>query len=214
MRMKKIILFFCFVFLPLQAHAECADATCYFDTGHGYYMQEDYAQAENWLVKAAEAGHGDAQVRLGFLYGENHFDGVKHNLEKAQYWLTKAAEQNADGGKFRLGNFYAHYIKPPDYQKAAYWLKKSADENNNPSAQYDLGRLYMSDNLGEPDLDQSAKYLVMAAENDLKQAQITLVSLYEDQKEYAKALKWVDVLANGRNGAIYWKNKATELKSK
>lgn len=215
MRLKKIILFLFLISAPLQvqAQADCADVTCYFDTGHDFYMQENYPAAEEWLLKAAEAGSGPAQVRLGFMYGENHFEGVQADPDKAEYWLTQAAEQDADGGKFRLGNFYLHTLKPPDFDKAAYWLKRSADENDDPNAQYDIARLYLSDNLGQPDILQGEKYMVMAAENGIKNAQIELVSFYEDQENYQKALHWAAVLSRSRSGGLYWKNKVSQLKT-
>lgn len=210
--MKRLFLIIALTTLPFTARADCVSAECTFQKGNEYFMERDYPKAEDWLLRAAEQGHGQAQIRLGFMYGEHHFDGVEDNLEKAEYWLTKAANQNAEGGKFRLGNFYQHYQKPPDYQKSAYWLKKSADDNDYGSAQYDLARLYLSDHLGPADHAKGEHYLNLAAEKGLKQAQIALVTYYEEHGQIENALKWAEQLAKTDRASSYWQGKANTLR--
>ena len=177
-------------------------------------MQQDYPAAEKWLLQAAKRGHGQAQIRLGFLYGENHFPGIETNLGTAEYWLIQAADQDAVHAKFRLGNFYQNYLKPPDYPKAEHWLKRASDEDNDGSAQYDLARLYMSEYLAAPDLPQAEKYLTAAAPNNIRQAQIELVRFYEDQTQFDKALYWADHLSKSKTAARYWKGKTEMLKNR
>lgn len=62
---------------------------------HGVPYIKDSDQALSWLTKAAEAGYGPAQSRLGEKYIDGDGDGVKADLPTACEWLIKAA-RNGD----------------------------------------------------------------------------------------------------------------------
>lgn len=212
MRMKKIILIFLFLLIPNIAQADCTAMNCAFEKGHAYFMQKEYAAAEEWLLKAAEQGHGEAQLRLGFMYGEHHYAGIEHDPVQSEYWLQKAVDQDVKGSKFRLAIFYMHYLKPADYTKAAKWLKRAADEDNDKSAQYDLASLYLSGNLGTADAEAAEYYLLKSAQNGHKHARIKLVHFYENAGNYKKAHEWANILAEGRGGP-FWVQKTKDLKT-
>jgi Sel1 repeat len=64
---------------------------CYWN---GWGVPEDRVAAEAWLRKAAERGHGDAQVSLGDLV---RFD----DMREAYRWYSIAAESNHPGAYIR-----------------------------------------------------------------------------------------------------------------
>ena len=179
----------------------------------GQYTDPNYPKAEEWYLKAAENGQVRAQIRLGFMYAENHFPGIENNLEKGEYWFQQAANQNTPEGLFRLGNFYHHYLKPPNYEKTLFWLEKAA-ELNYGAAQYDLARIYQSDKIPEQKPDLALKHMEAAANNGIRQAQMALANHYENEGNYTKALDWASILANGKGRPFYWRNKVRELKTK
>jgi len=178
----------------------------------GSKTDPNYPKAEEWYLKAAKNGNRRAQIRLGFMYAENHFPGVTHDLTKGEHWFLQAAKQNEADGLFRMGNFYHHYSKPPNYEKTVYWLEKAATKNYG-AAQYDLARIYNSDKLGTPKLDKSWGYMEAAAKNDIRQAQMAMTKHYEDQGEFEKALHWANKLANGAGKPRYWREKVIALQN-
>lgn len=179
----------------------------------GMHTKTDYPKAEKWYLKAGENGIVRAQIRLGFMYAENHFPGVENNLEKGEYWFKQAADQDVAEGLFRMGNFYHHYIKPPNYEKTIYWLEKAAEKNYG-AAQYDLARIYNSDKIPEKKPELALKHMENAAENGIRQAQMALVKHYEDQGNNLKALQWAQKIASSKGTPLYWKDKVKDLKKK
>jgi TPR repeat protein len=71
--------------------------------GHLYYKENNYRtydEAAQWLLKAAEGGHRQAQETLGIKYSTG--DRVPKSLAKAEYWLQKAADQGSNSAKQSL----------------------------------------------------------------------------------------------------------------
>jgi len=145
----------------------------------GWCQIINYPKAEKWYLKAATAGNGKAQLRLGFLYAEKHFTGVKTDLDAAEKWFLKAAKQNVGDAQFRLGNFYLHYTKPAKIDLAEKWLLKAAN-NNHITAQYDLGLLYQNEAYKKLyDIKKSISWLTKAAGNSHYHAMISLAQYYQ-----------------------------------
>ncbi|MHC4258476.1 MAG: tetratricopeptide repeat protein, partial [Planctomycetota bacterium] len=59
-----------------------------YSTGQG--LPPDDARAVEWLRKAAEQGHLDAQCDLGMMYQSGR--GVKRNMNHAIQWWVKASQ--------------------------------------------------------------------------------------------------------------------------
>ncbi|MCU0990753.1 MAG: SPOR domain-containing protein [Xanthomonadales bacterium] len=66
----------------------------------------DFRQAREWLLKAAELGHADAQAKLGFLYTDGK--GVARDYAQAFEWFSKAAKGGSVDGLYNLGIFYLY----------------------------------------------------------------------------------------------------------
>ncbi len=63
-----------------------------YEWGNG--VPQDYAQAANWYLNAAEQGDSLAQWNLGSLYDER-----TQNYAEAYFWLDIAASEKIDGVK-------------------------------------------------------------------------------------------------------------------
>lgn len=192
-----------------QGHmlAQYQTAETYF-AGDG--VPTDYARAKEWYLKAAKQGHGLSQLRLGFLTAEKHFEGVTADLADAETWFKKAAEQDAGDARFRLGNFYINYKRPPDYAQGRLWLEKAA-EGGHRTAMYDLGRLLFAGAHVEKDEATGMKWITKAAEENLLQAQMTLVDIHTDAKEPLKALKWILRLTATPAAPAFYLDKAADM---
>ncbi|KAG0056820.1 hypothetical protein BGZ89_002002 [Linnemannia elongata] len=69
---------------------------------HG--VPQDYAQATEWYLKAAEQSHPTAQYNMGSMYEEG--EGVPQDYSRAMDWYLKAAEQGHLDGLYNIGSMY------------------------------------------------------------------------------------------------------------
>jgi len=58
-------------------------------------------EAVKWFRLAADQGHADAQVKLGWAYAAG--EGVAKDPIEAVKWFRKATEQGNAGAQFNLG---------------------------------------------------------------------------------------------------------------
>ena len=88
-----------------QAKANEGDPGAQFSLGLKYASGEgadqDYVQAAQWYLKAADQGHGLAQFNLGTMYSEGQ--GLVRDDATALTWFHKAARQGDAGAQFSLG---------------------------------------------------------------------------------------------------------------
>ena len=106
--------------------AEHGDISAQWGLGYCYYKQNNAREAFNWLSKAAEAGHSNAQYYLGTLY-TMHLDGIPHDSKMAFYWLDKAAlngNQDAFNYVQRLYGLYEEYMPLPVRNQYRYQKKR------------------------------------------------------------------------------------------
>ena len=95
--------------------AEHNDVSAQWGLGYCYYKQNNAREAFNWLLKAAEAGHSNAQYYLGTLYALLD-NGVPNDEKQAFYWLDKAAlNGNKDAFNYvkRFYGIYERYMPIP-----------------------------------------------------------------------------------------------------
>ncbi len=97
-------------------------------------------------------------------------------------WRT-AAENNDAGAAFKLGSALLDgVITKRNPKEAVRWLKKSA-KLGDARAQRELGTLYDRGEAGlKKSLRQAARYYLMAAHQDLPDAQYNIAVMYEDGK--------------------------------
>ncbi len=126
-------------FSKLLIQAESGDLQAQLRVGvafeFGTGVQQDYAQAAHWYLRAAERGHWGAQINLSFLYWEGR--GVPKDRDRALAWDQKAmaamhkeADQGNAEAQFNLGKAYAEgRTMPPNHIEAAKWFRKAAEQN-------------------------------------------------------------------------------------
>jgi len=88
-----------------KAKADSGDADAQFGLGFKYAncdgAAQDYAQAAQWYLKAADQSHSLAQFNLAVMYANGQ--GVPKDDAKALVWFQKAALQGDAGAQFNLG---------------------------------------------------------------------------------------------------------------
>lgn len=77
------------------------NSTAEYEQGKKLYDEKKYNEAFPLLLKAAEAGHSDAQMHVGKMYYNGW--GVAHSHEKGRAWHEKAARQ---GNKESIQKIY------------------------------------------------------------------------------------------------------------
>lgn len=70
-----------------------------YETGDG--VAQDDGKALNLYRRAAELGHADAQMKLGYFY--HNGKGTSQNYTEAVKWHRKAAEQGLSVAQYNLG---------------------------------------------------------------------------------------------------------------
>lgn len=142
-------------------------------------MTEENIRAFGLFLRAAEAGHGEAQYILAsscYLTGQ----GVPKDNGEVLKWYRKAAEHEHPHAQYTLGTYYlAGVVVPQDYQEAAKWFRKAAEGDDvapqhhlaprfndglRAMAQYKLGCCYR-DGQGVPqDYVEAVKWYWLAAD--------------------------------------------------
>lgn len=87
----------------IYAEAHYAIAKLYWE---GSGVEQDYRQAHEWLLRAAELGHAGAQAKLGFMYTDGL--AVRQDFGRAFDWYSKAARGGNVDGLYNLGIFYSY----------------------------------------------------------------------------------------------------------
>jgi TPR repeat protein len=172
-------------------------------------IQADFAQAYEWMAKAAEAGSVAAMVEVAeaLWYGR----GVSPNPRRAVDWAERAADAGSVDAKVDLGLFHYFGYKIynsdgdvddaktvlPDASLALLWFGRAAQANN-PRAQYNLAiMMERGDGLPIPQPEIAARYYRLAAHGGFEDAEIDL----------AERLRSGRILTNPENGA----NEAVDL---
>lgn len=167
----------------LQALADTGDkdalyhlATLY-DRGYGPIVPDTVRSTELY-IRAAEAGHNEAQNYLGYrLY---RGDGVERNVEQALQWLENSAMAGNARAAGNLGYLllYGDGVAHDD-ENAAFWLQIAADKGV-ATAMSMLGDLYMEGKGVELDSVKGMQYYRRAFERGLADAGYKLEAAQKD----------------------------------
>jgi TPR repeat protein len=87
-----------------ETRAGHGDADAQFSLGvhfAGEGAKQDYAQAAQWYLKAADQSHSLAQFNLAIMYASGQ--GVPRDDAKSKVWMQKAADQGDAGAQFNIG---------------------------------------------------------------------------------------------------------------
>ena len=83
---------------------------------NGWGVPQDYSQAREWYLKAANQGNMQAQASMGLLYYKGW--GVAQNYDTALEWYAKAAAQGYEVAKKRIESITLLKEVKPFIQKA------------------------------------------------------------------------------------------------
>ena len=121
----------------------------------------DYPAAAEWYKLAAEHGHAEAQVYLGFMYMKGQ--GVPEDQSEAVKWSRLVAEQGDPRGQHNLGAAYADgQGVPQDYAEARKWFRLAAEQGE-ATAQLNLGVMYHEGQGVPQDYVEAHKWYNLAA---------------------------------------------------
>ncbi len=161
---------------------------------------QNYAQALQLYLRAAEAGDAEAQYISGGMYLKGL--GVDKDFKKAFKLLYEAAENGKSspeseqilGQAFLLGS-----AVPKNYEKALQWYHLAA-ENGNKDAQNELGYMYFVGNGVEQDVEKGGTFFIKAAYNGMAIAQYNVGIMYFTGKgvkatDLEKSYAWLNVAA-------------------
>ena len=144
----KILLFSCLL-VSVSAFAGDADSLVtaspvsaieMYNRGTAALSDKQYAEALEWLSRAAGQGHAMAQNNLGGMYANGL--GVAKNEAEAVKWYRKAAEQGHATAQNNLGTMYERGTGvAKDVAEAVKWYRKAAEQGH-ATAQNNLGTMY------------------------------------------------------------------------
>jgi hypothetical protein len=111
------------------------------------------AEAREWLLKAAQADNGGAQVELGYQCEYPQSDGplwrAVANLPDAVRWYRRAADLGWAVGQYHLGLCYLEGKGVEQDEERALELMRSSADQENPGAMSELAGMYAR-GIGEP----------------------------------------------------------------
>ena len=87
-----------------ETRAGHGDAEAQFSLGVKFAQEgaaQDYAQAAQWYLKAADQSHTLAQFNLGIMYASGQ--GVARDEAKSRVWMQKAADLGDAGAQYNIG---------------------------------------------------------------------------------------------------------------
>ena len=166
---------------------------------------EDYAKALRLLRQAAEAGHAQAQYRLGIMHA--NAEGVQLDYTNAANWLRRAADQDLGHAQSLLGWLYAMgYGVEQDDGQAGHWYLKAAEQGF-AKDQYTVAAMYRWGRYGvERNLSEMIRWYERAANQGFAPAQYALGQMLargiEVRKDAVTAFQWLSMaIVNGSESA-------------
>lgn len=148
----------------MRLAAAQGDASAQFEVAsrlaEGKGTDQDLREAAQWYQRSAANGFALAQFRLATLYERGL--GVKADRQRAQIWYERAATQGNVKAMHNLAVLAASRSPNGDYETAARWFK-AASEHGLADSQYNLAVLYENGMGVKQDLEESYKWLILAA---------------------------------------------------
>lgn len=183
-------------------------------------LPEDHIQAFDLYLKAAEAGHSEAQYELARMFEEGR--GTDPDAGEAAKWLEKSAQNGCAEAQYKLAEMKflsatrwseQASLETDDETARSEAMKKykrdlsrsvdgyrKAAEGNVAAAQYMLGRLHASGEGVVRDMNQSLQYYKQAAEQGVVESLFYIGLMYHAGSGISKDL----------NKAVFFYQKAAE----
>jgi TPR repeat protein len=168
--------------------------------GQTYYETSDFADAANWLSKAALKKNLSAMAILSWMYTKG--EGMPKNGEKGFNLALQAAEL---GGPYSQEYVGSHFFSNGDYSNAAEWYFKAAKQGNvvaerEMSWMYDHGRGVAADER------EAFAWALKAAQQGDHAAMRAIAHRYENGNGVAanavEAKMWTSKLASAESESV------------
>jgi TPR repeat protein len=134
--------------------------------GNGVAQDERRAFILN--VEAAEGGHADAVLAMGWFYLNGV--GVERDVKRARKWYRESARRGEPKAMFSLGQIA---YDERDFSDALMWFTRAAEAGHARSL-YWLGKLYWRGQAVDQDQKQAMRHFHSAAMNKVREAQRVL----------------------------------------
>jgi hypothetical protein len=176
-----------------QALKRAEQAEAYYNLAWDFYTQdteEGYKCAVENFIKAANAGHGEAQTDLG--YCRYHGLGTDCDIPNALVWWKKAAAQGNLKSQYNLGVHYQETYKKSknsqDIEEAVRWYTGAAKKNH-AGALNNLGTCYEQGIGVEKDIVKAVECYRQAAKLNYPLACYNLAACYEAGEDVPEDIK-------------------------
>jgi len=155
----------------------------------GNKVKKDENKGVELLTRAAELGHSDAQLDLGFYYGMGQL-GLEQDYNTAYQWYLKSANQSNPIALSNLGIFFRDGTAvQQDIVAAESYFQKSIAAGNEKAFCY-LGDLYR-DNSERYSIEKAIESYKNGADVGQSSCQYSLGETYKESlQNYAESIKW------------------------
>lgn len=150
--------------------AEAGDTDACLCMGGILFERGEFHEAEGFFLSAAMKGDVKAEYNLGLLYMGDYLG--EPDPEKAREWFEYAAEEGFAFAQTMLGNMC---LDAGDAASAEGFFRSSAEQGE-PTAQYNLGALGLSDQV-RMDFTEAVEWLTKAAQQGMEPAYALLMQI-------------------------------------
>jgi TPR repeat protein len=159
----------------------------------------EYQSALEILKRLADNGNADAQYRVGQMYNFGY--GTKVDTEKAKYYYQLVIDKY-DFPDAYINLAFIYLENDRNTNKALELLYKI--ENTYPAAQHSIGKIFNNGINIKPNLSESFKWYLKAANNNFAYSQYMLGVFYENglggiTRDIKKAKEWYSKASNNGN---------------
>jgi len=155
---------------------------------YGQGVVQDYRHAYGWYEKAAQLGNAYAQNSVGWLHEHGH--GADMSYVKAYEWYDKASLQGLPEAQYNLGKLcYRGLGTAQNYSLALRWFQSAVEHDYLP-AYVSAGMLYANGLGCQKDRNKAKILFEKGAIGGMRDAQVYLANLYEEDNENEKAFSW------------------------
>ncbi len=161
--------FFLAFYLTLSAAGQSAGLPATTRPSGAASLRREQRRMAHHILRQAEAGKLDAELRLAELY--YYGIGVAPDHARVLYWYNRAAAQGSARAELRLGDLYRYglIVSPNPARAAAHdrralqILAARAARNKRPQDDYALGMISLVGRAGKPDPRQALHWFHLAA---------------------------------------------------
>ncbi|MBI3708446.1 MAG: sel1 repeat family protein [Proteobacteria bacterium] len=188
-----------FVLIGLLLCGLIGPARAGFEDGKALWLKTQYDKAFPELLPAAQAGNGEAQVMVGFMYYTGR--GAGQDYAEAAKWYRAAADQGNATAQYRLGLMYRDGRGvAAEPETAVAWYRKAADQGH-AMAQYRLGFRYANGQGLTEDFVEAYRWLTLSVANG---AEVTPAMIAAKVRKITRKMT-PEQIAEGEKRAQEWK---------